>query len=282
MSITVVIPAYNGARFISKALLSALNQTRPPDEIIVIDDGSTDDTASIVRQYPVRLIQQANAGVSAARNRAIGEATSDWVAFLDQDDWFDSGKLASHEAVSVEGVVLSYSRIRDAAGKYDYILQPGALAKLLTVQNVLVPGAVMVRRSALLELGGFNVAINGCEDWELWLRLAKKGRFAAAEGAILNCLEHGDNYSLRPTEMLRAVHIALPTLLSGIGYPEIIVRRRQIMAIQYASAGLMCRGHDERKALRYFMRSIGAWPSPFFRMSRYKLLAVQCVRLIRS
>ena len=85
---SAVIPAYNAAEFVGRAIKSVLGQTRPADEIIVVDDGSTDDTAEAVREYAgqVRYIRQDNAGASAARNRGIAEAKGEWIAFLDVDD----------------------------------------------------------------------------------------------------------------------------------------------------------------------------------------------------
>jgi len=95
MTISVVIPAYNAAEYIGRAIDSVLAQTRRPDEIIVVDDGSTDDTASIVETYgsQVRLIRQENTGVSAARNTGIDAATGEWIAFLDGDDEWLKEKL---------------------------------------------------------------------------------------------------------------------------------------------------------------------------------------------
>ena len=95
MTISVVIPAYNAAEYIGRAIDSVLAQTRRPDEIIVVDDGSTDDTAGIVETYgsQVRLIRQENAGVSAARNTGINAATGEWIAFLDSDDEWLKEKL---------------------------------------------------------------------------------------------------------------------------------------------------------------------------------------------
>ena len=95
MKISVVIPAYNAEQHIGRAIDSVLAQTRPADEIIVIDDGSTDATAEVIRSFGdrVTLIQQKNAGVSVARNTGIEAATGDWIAFLDADDEWLPEKL---------------------------------------------------------------------------------------------------------------------------------------------------------------------------------------------
>ena len=95
MTITVVIPAYNSEKYIARAIDSVLTQTHKPDEIIVVDDGSTDNTSEIARKYEpsVKLIQQQNAGASVARNTGIEAATSEWIAFLDADDEWLPEKL---------------------------------------------------------------------------------------------------------------------------------------------------------------------------------------------
>src|SRR5438045_1880854 len=95
-SVSVIIPCYNAAEFLAECLDSVCRQTVPPAEVIVVDDGSTDATAQIARAFgpPVRVISQANAGPSAARNRAMDEAQGDWVAFSDADDVWQPNKLA--------------------------------------------------------------------------------------------------------------------------------------------------------------------------------------------
>src|SRR3954453_18164174 len=89
LSVSVIIPTYNRASYIATAVESALNQTRIPDEILVVDDGSTDDTDRVLRQFglPIRVIRQANRGRSAARNVGLRAATGDAVLFLDSDDF---------------------------------------------------------------------------------------------------------------------------------------------------------------------------------------------------
>ncbi len=288
MSIAVVIPAYNGERFIQKAIQSVLDQTRPADEIIVVDDGSTDSTAKIVGQYPVRLITQTRAGVSAARNRAIAETRADWIAFLDQDDWYDARKLEAHQLTLAQGVVLSYSSVCEVENGHERMslaVAPDLIKKRLPYENVFAPGAVIVRRSALLQAGSFNVDVKGCEDWELWVRLATLGRFVACPDALLFALIHGENYSLKADLMLQAIERALPVLLENRAGWQRTVTRRRIMAGQYAHAALMCRKKDEMQALGYCLRSVLAWPLPDTGPdwhNRYKLLAAQLVRTTKS
>jgi glycosyltransferase involved in cell wall biosynthesis len=120
-AISVVIPCYNGARFLRDTLESVLVQTLPPREVLVVDDGSTDDSAAIAKSYgpPVRVIRQPNQGESVARNRGLEEAKGDWVAFLDADDLWLPEKLAEqakHISDQV-GAVCSGTIIRHPDGR---------------------------------------------------------------------------------------------------------------------------------------------------------------------
>jgi glycosyltransferase involved in cell wall biosynthesis len=101
IDVSVVIPCYNGARFLRETLASVWNQTHPAFEVIVVDDGSKDDSATIAESFgpPVRVIRQSNQGESVARNRGIDEARGDWIAFLDADDLWHATKLARQVAV---------------------------------------------------------------------------------------------------------------------------------------------------------------------------------------
>lgn len=115
LTISAVMPAYNAEKYIARAIDSVLGQTRTPDEFIVIDDGSTDDTAGIVKSYgdKIRYVYQENGGESAARNTGIKEATCDWIAFLDSDDEWLEGNLEM-----LEGVIVRNSDLVWAFGNF--------------------------------------------------------------------------------------------------------------------------------------------------------------------
>jgi glycosyltransferase involved in cell wall biosynthesis len=112
MTISCLIPAYNAAPFLAEALESALGQTRPPDEIVVVDDGSTDDTAEIAARYPVRLIRQANRGISGARNACVAAATGERIAWLDADDLWMPDHLERLEAILGDHVMAFGDAVR--------------------------------------------------------------------------------------------------------------------------------------------------------------------------
>ena len=192
--VSVIIPTYNSDRYIVAAIRSVLAQTYPHWEILVIDDGSQDETQQIlqpmVEQYGDRLhyIYQTNQGVSAARNRGIEAATGEFVAFLDADDIFLPDKLAAQIAVFAEqpqlGMVHSGWRRVDAAGNPLLNVEPWQEIPTLDLESWLrwkpvLPSAMMFRRQWLVEVGGFDSRFPPAEDTELVLRLALRGCEAA-------------------------------------------------------------------------------------------------------
>ena len=192
--VSVIIPTYNSDRYIAAAIRSVLAQTYPHWEILVIDDGSQDETQQIlqpmVEQYGDRLhyIYQTNQGVSAARNRGIEAATGEFVAFLDADDIFLPDKLAAQIAVFAEqpqlGMVHSGWRRVDAAGNPLLNVEPWQEIPTLDLESWLrwkpvLPSAMMFRRQWLVEVGGFDSRFPPAEDTELVLRLALRGCEAA-------------------------------------------------------------------------------------------------------
>lgn len=188
-SLSVIIPAYNGRDYILETLRSLTGQTRRDFEIIVIDDGSSDDTAQIVTAFitahgaaepEIRLLQQANAGVSAARNRGIAEARAPLVGFVDADDLWASEKVALHLDLMAQrpDIDMSYSGFDfidgDSQDQFDGICPPEGVLGLeqLMVRNLIHTGTVVARRDVVQQCGGFDTQLSTFEDFDLWLKIA--------------------------------------------------------------------------------------------------------------
>jgi glycosyltransferase involved in cell wall biosynthesis len=165
-------------------LASVMSQTRPPDEIVVVDDGSTDGTPDWVPvEFPtVNYIRQEQAGVSAARNRGVTECKSEWIAFLDSDDEWQPKKLErqSEAMVANPEYHLCHTNevwIRDGRrvneGKR-HAKSGGWIFQHCLPLCVISPSAAAVRRSLLQELGGFDETLAVCEDYDLWLRICAR------------------------------------------------------------------------------------------------------------
>ncbi|WP_293091859.1 glycosyltransferase [Moorena sp. SIOASIH] len=184
--VSVIIPSYNCDRYITEAVESALNQEACSYEVVVIDDGSTDQTRSVLQPYRgrIRYIYQENQGVSLARNHGIKLANGEFVAFLDADDFFLPGKLAAQLAVFEAqphlGIVHSGWYRVDAQGKPLMTVRPWEKVPELNLESWLLwkpvlPSAMMFRRHWLEAVGGFDPRFPPAEDTEIVLRLALKG-----------------------------------------------------------------------------------------------------------
>lgn len=184
--VSVIIPVYNGDRFVAEAIDSVVHQTYKNYEIIVVDDGSTDQTHQVLQPYfdRIRYFYQNNQGVAVARNQGIEAAQGELIAFLDQDDWF----LPDHLALQVQcfeekpelGLVSSGWATVDCNGNRLAHVEPWQGLPQLNVEAWVVwkpvfPGALMVRRSWLTQAGGFNSQFQQTSDVDLILRLALMG-----------------------------------------------------------------------------------------------------------
>ena len=186
-SVSVVIPTYNYGRFIADAIRSVLAQSRPPSEIIVVDDGSTDETAFLVGTFGnrVRYIRQDNEGVCAARNRGVSESTSELIAFLDADDTWEPTNLEKQLArfESDEEIGLVHCGMRefdDETGETIRLYMEGGeddvADNLLLWEGPMIVGpggAVTVSRKAFDHVGGFDTRMKVGEDWDFCYRVAR-------------------------------------------------------------------------------------------------------------
>ncbi len=180
--IAVVIPAHNAAAFLPMALDSLEQQTQAPAEVVVIDDGSTDDTFTLTEKRGVKVVRQEQRGPAAARNRGIAEVNSEFVAFLDADDWYAPDKIEKSYAVLCElGATCiatdAWQVIGDRVERRKNQLREvsSVLTKeLLIGDNPIVCSTVVAKRAKVLEVGGFdeNPDLIATEDYDLWLRLS--------------------------------------------------------------------------------------------------------------
>ena len=241
MDISVVMPAYNSSRFIETALDSVVAQSFAPREIIVVDDGSTDDTFERVQHWQANtkhtttLLKQSNQGVSAARNHAIRSAKGDWVALLDSDDiWlaehlrqlggavqnypdliavFADGIYFDAEKKSESPPIARNKALRAAEGGHcDKVYPLGAIFFEILLPGLFFPPSVfMFRRQAALTVGLFDESIKASEDREFILRLSRAGRFAFVDHVLAKIRIHETNLS-HPSNATRNNYFAIKTL----------------------------------------------------------------------
>ncbi len=182
--ISVVIPTYNRCWILKEAIDSVLAQTYTDYEIIVVNDGSTDDTVNLLKQYDnnIIVIHQENRGVSAARNLGIASAKGGYVAFLDSDDLWLPDKLACQMAffqLHPEAMICQTDELWIRKGvrvnpKNRHKKPSGMIFEPSLRLCLVSPSAVMIRKDLFDDIGWFNEAFPACEDYDLWLRISLK------------------------------------------------------------------------------------------------------------
>lgn len=275
-NVSVVIPTYNYGRFIVEAIESALRQTLPPYEIIVVDDGSTDDTAEVVARFGerVRYIRQENAGVSAARNRGVAESRGDYIAFLDADDIWEPTKLEKQIAKFAEdpeiGLVHCGMREFDAETGKTVALHleggEGWVADEIALWErpiVIGPGGtIVVSRSAIETVGGFDTRLKNGEDWEFCFRVASKYKVGFVREPLVDYRNHGVNATKNIREMERSTRIAWKTVFSNADESIRRLRRRSYGNLHKVLAGSYLHNGEFRGFLRNVLKSL--WYRPSF------------------
>ena len=191
LKISVIIPVYNRADVIGRAVDSALNQTIKPIEIIVVDDGSTDDPEKVLKNYgdKIRFIKQSNTGPSAARNHGISVAEGDYIAFLDSDDAWLPDKIERQVSMIISeeiSFIITDSNGFPGSSQKATTFQKSIFADLLkqkypfvkncfemlVEQNFIHLSTVLIEKKWFIEAGGFDEKMDVAEDTDLWLRLS--------------------------------------------------------------------------------------------------------------
>jgi glycosyltransferase involved in cell wall biosynthesis len=276
--ISVVIPAYNAAHFLPRSLASVFAQTLQPIEVIVVDDGSTDDTAAVAAQLGATVIRQPNGGISVARNTGIDHSSGEWVALLDVDDKWAPEKLERQWARIRSDTVLVYTGVRtfDDNGMREGqpAMDPLAAKKMLRFANPIAPSSVLMNRKAFDRAGPFR-DIPSCEDWGMWVRLSRLGPFEVEPDVLTYYYVHPKSVSANPARMIAGLKkIIDKVLLSDLHGFDRWLWRRRILATQLCSAGLIARDNGLNGDLRYMFQSLCAWPSPLWQPRRFAIFAV--------
>lgn len=218
-SVSCIIPAYNAARFIDEAIQSVVGQTVPVSEIIVVDDGSTDNTLEIVARYgdSVRIVRQKNAGPAAARNNGVRISSGDFIAFLDSDDLWTAEKLSvqlSQFAVRPELEVCFADLFNFRANTPDGAFRDGYTAVADWPKVPFSPCTLLARRSAFKIIGEFDETLRRGEDTEWFVRMMmKKVPYEVLKDVLLLRRVHDQNLTLEsppgPQDVIRVLKMAM-------------------------------------------------------------------------
>lgn len=272
--VSVVVPAYNSARTLTTTVDSILQQTVHDLEVIVVDDGSSDDTVEMARGIPdnrVRVVTQANGGASRARNTGIREAAGTWVAFLDSDDVWLSTKLERQLAYLAAHPDV-YAVQTGAAFVDDNLqvlyLRPchpsrDALMESLFFDNLpSFPSTLLIRRQKLEEIGYFDTGLEILEDWEMAIRAARYCNLKSIEEPLTLYRTHPGNRSLDLDIHIAPGLLVLQRLFTDPDLPERIrARRRSVYARLYMMlAGGSLRVGHYRGCARWAVKAL--WMDP--------------------
>ncbi len=273
MLVSVVIPNYNCSAFLPAALESVCAQTYPDVEILVVDDGSTDDSLRVLEPYAdrVRVLRQHNQGVSAARNHGIRESRGELIAFLDADDLWDREKLAKQVPLFANpsvGIVYCAVEYIDEAGASlgtNHTGRRGRVLRsiaLLEGTIVLAGGSTAVVRHACFDRAGhFDLEMSTAADWDMWRRIACHYEIDVVREPLMK-------YRLRPSSMHRNIAVFEHDMLRGFANMFADPEAREVHGLRrraYATLFLMLSGShlhagNWRPSLRYAARSVMTWP----------------------
>ena len=226
-TIDVIIPAYNAGTFIAQTLQSALMQDAPIHSVIVVNDGSTDDTQAKVLAFQQQnpelnlvLINQANSGLSAARNAGIRHSQANYIALLDADDLWDVHKLSAQIALYQNsnnpqlGLVYCAYRLIDQTGiplpdNAQALITPalrGQVYKPLLRGNFISGSgsSVLIARAVFDQVGLFDQKLKACEDWDMWLRIAQRYQFDYVDQTLVSIRVHPHNMQKDLSRMVSA------------------------------------------------------------------------------
>jgi glycosyltransferase involved in cell wall biosynthesis len=278
--VSVVIPAYNYALYLERAVRSALAQEHRPLDVIIVDDGSTDDTPELGRRLAVesssvRYIRQENAGLSAARNTGIRAALHPFVAFLDADDeWLPSmlcTAIAAFRAQPPEtGLVACNSFRIDSHGAVVGEKRTASRGdRSFTAADILLktrfmPSCVVARRSCFDTAGFFDTTLLSSEDRDMWLRIAATHGVVYLDRSLVRIRKHGRNMSRHADRMRQAMRtVRQKAFRSRIVPPGRIGFRLRVLAVDHFQAGWMYWDEGRRaRASLHAAASLLFWPLP--------------------
>lgn len=222
--VSVIIPNYNQARYLGEAIQSVLDQTYRSFEIVVVDDGSTDNSRELVSLFggKVRYLWQENQGLGAARNQGILAARGEIIGLLDADDEWHPAFLEKMVSLAAQHpratVFYCGAQTMDEDGRElpqqlgGPAIPPETIYQKILRANFLIPSTILMRRSVLMAAGMFEQSIrsiHGCEDWDLWLRLLPKHLFVGAQKCLVRYRLHGESLSTNSARMKQAVQAVI-------------------------------------------------------------------------
>jgi len=234
--VSIIVPVYNGIKYISNTLDTLLAQSFKSFEVLLINDGSTDTSLAFIQQLAekdnrIRVLDKVNGGIANARNYGINLAQGEFIAFCDQDDFWEPNKLQKQIPLfSNDSVGLVYSLITKEVTypfRSKIVIEAqngrGSVFNSLIRENLVPTCSVIVRKGIIVKVGGFNEKrdLMGVDDWDVWLRVSLVADFDFVPGALATHIYHGENYSLNNLAMHNAELFCLQELQEFVHINEL-------------------------------------------------------------
>jgi glycosyltransferase involved in cell wall biosynthesis len=269
--VSIILPTYNGSKWLAEAIYSVLGQTHQDFEVIAVDNGSTDDSVALLSSYPdrIRILFEKKKGVSFARNAGLLAARGEYVAFLDQDDIWLPDKLsaqidvfAGSETVGMVGC--SFYSIDDNSNIIEVfrktVAEQESLAKELFVRNrVGPPSCMLIRKSVVDQVGVFDEDLNGVEDRDLWMRITERYQLRFVERPLVK-------YRLHPQNVHKNVPLMKASqkrFIQKHRHKQSALQLRKAYGYVYVEAAKQYWGQSERaKAFCEAVKAIIRYPLP--------------------
>lgn len=278
--VSIITPVYNGATYLAQALDSAIKQSYDNWELIVVNDGSIDNSESIIENYlpdpRILYIKQQNQGVAAARNTAIAAASGTYIGFLDQDDRWHKDKLSIQIAAleSDKTIALVYARqniINENEVPIEYPWPTGAIGhclKTMFLRNQITILTTLVRKQVLNEVGAFNEKLSGTDDYDMWLRICLSHPIGFIDKTLADYRVHSSNVSNDDFKMtaldlktIESVLLAHPEIYDLLGKQVVYSRLHQLH--RELGGWLSWKKNDFKQARNHYAKAIYFKPLSF-------------------
>ncbi|MCX6043828.1 MAG: glycosyltransferase [Chloroflexi bacterium] len=273
--VSIVIPNFNHARYLGAAISSVLTQSYPNIEIIVVDDGSTDESRAVAARYGnrIRYIWQENRGLSAARNTGIRAASGEYIGLLDADDLYEPHCLATMMAIlqanpEADGLYCGYQFVDQQNQLLPQIearlIPTDQLYDTLLDGNFFVPESVLVHQRCYASAGAFDETLRACEDWDMWLRITRQHVIIGTDAVLTRHRVLAGSMSSDPMRMINnRLAVLKKHIIIAPDAPAEIVRRANkaysgaylISAVEYLQAG------DEVRASNCLQQAAQRYPA---------------------
>lgn len=261
--VSVVIPAYNAMKYLPKTLESVLQQTFTDFEVLIVNDGSSDQIVEWVdgiTDLRVKLISQRNQGVSTARNIGIDHSQGEYVAFLDADDLWEPTKLEKQVHYLADrsevGLVYTWTTLIDTlgepTGRVFASLVEGLVWKQLIENDMISTGSsTMIRRSCFDEVGVFDPSLAFAEDWDMWLRIAARYSFGVVKEPLTFYRQHPNNATKNRQKMMQSLRIVIEKTFQSVPLDLLHLRNRAYANFLLGLAWLAIDIGDYKQAIHY-------------------------------